>query len=180
MRGVTWRGTKEVRFDDVSHPQLQGAHDTIICVDSTGICGSHFHRSGGVDAHLEPGHVSVSGDGPSSGWWCVGVAQWLSPILLAEVLDGVLHQLLGGDLLEIWVFGLVGPLVVALVRSVPAPAHLAGAQLVWSFTLVAYVVGVTGHARLCTPLVADRCVRNRADLVAARQAAGRRGYVASP
>ena len=57
MRALTWHGTKDVRVDTVSDPEIINPRDAIIKVTSTAICGSDLHLYDGVIPGVKPGDV---------------------------------------------------------------------------------------------------------------------------
>ncbi len=57
MRALTWHGTKDVRMDTVSDPEIINPRDAIIKVTSTAICGSDLHLYDGVIPGVKPGDV---------------------------------------------------------------------------------------------------------------------------
>ena len=48
MRALTWQGTKDVRVETMSDPEILNPRDAIIKVTSTAICGSDLHLYDGV------------------------------------------------------------------------------------------------------------------------------------
>ncbi|MEN3971048.1 alcohol dehydrogenase catalytic domain-containing protein, partial [Sphingomicrobium sp. XHP0235] len=57
MRALTWQGTKDVRVDTVSDPEIVNPRDAILKVTSTAICGSDLHLYDGVIPGVKPGDV---------------------------------------------------------------------------------------------------------------------------
>jgi len=43
MRALTFQAPGEVRLEEVAEPQLTGAQDAIVRVESSGVCGSDLH-----------------------------------------------------------------------------------------------------------------------------------------
>jgi threonine dehydrogenase-like Zn-dependent dehydrogenase len=40
MRVITYHGLSDVRVTDVPEPEIQGAHDVLVDIEMTGICGT--------------------------------------------------------------------------------------------------------------------------------------------
>ncbi|GGC25867.1 glutathione-dependent formaldehyde dehydrogenase [Novosphingobium marinum] len=57
MRALTWQGTKDVRVETVSDPEIINPRDAIIKVTSTAICGSDLHLYDGVIPGVLAGDV---------------------------------------------------------------------------------------------------------------------------
>ncbi len=56
MRALTFQAPGEVRIEEVAEPQLNGAQDAIVRVESSGVCGSDLHIYHGR-VIIEPGFV---------------------------------------------------------------------------------------------------------------------------
>ncbi|MCD1623166.1 zinc-dependent alcohol dehydrogenase [Citromicrobium bathyomarinum] len=57
MRALTWRGTHDVRVDNVPDPEIINPRDAILKITSTAICGSDLHLYDGVIPGVLPGDV---------------------------------------------------------------------------------------------------------------------------
>jgi len=57
MRAVVWQGKGDVRVERVPDPQVVNAHDAIVKVTLTAICGSDLHLYGGLIPAMKPGDV---------------------------------------------------------------------------------------------------------------------------
>lgn len=57
MKAVCWRGTKDVRVEDVPAPRILNPRDAIVRVTSTAICGSDLHLYNGVFKGMKRGDV---------------------------------------------------------------------------------------------------------------------------
>ncbi|BBC72820.1 glutathione-dependent formaldehyde dehydrogenase [Altererythrobacter sp. B11] len=57
MRALTWHGTRDVRVESVSDPEIINPRDAIIKVTSTAICGSDLHLYDGVIPGMQSGDV---------------------------------------------------------------------------------------------------------------------------
>ncbi|MEN3973395.1 zinc-dependent alcohol dehydrogenase, partial [Sphingomicrobium sp. XHP0235] len=57
MRALTWQGTKDVRVETVSDPEIVNPRDAILKVTSTAICGSDLHLYDGVIPGVKSGDV---------------------------------------------------------------------------------------------------------------------------
>jgi threonine dehydrogenase-like Zn-dependent dehydrogenase len=57
MKAACWYGPKNVRVTDVPDPKIINAHDAIVRISSTAICGSDLHLYNGFIPFMEPGDV---------------------------------------------------------------------------------------------------------------------------
>ena len=57
MRAVTWQGRHQVAIKDVPDPGCVSAHDAVIRVTATAICGSDLHLYGGFIPFMAPGDI---------------------------------------------------------------------------------------------------------------------------
>lgn len=57
MKALCWHGTGDVRIDDVPEPKIMHAHDAIIKVTTTCICGSDLHLLDGFVPTMESGDI---------------------------------------------------------------------------------------------------------------------------
>jgi threonine dehydrogenase-like Zn-dependent dehydrogenase len=57
MKATCWYGKKKVRVEEVPDPKIINAHDAIIRVTSTAICGSDIHLFNGFIPSMERGDV---------------------------------------------------------------------------------------------------------------------------
>jgi threonine dehydrogenase-like Zn-dependent dehydrogenase len=57
MRANCWYGTQKVRVEDVPDPQILNAHDAIVRITSTAICGSDLHLYNGFIPAMEKGDI---------------------------------------------------------------------------------------------------------------------------
>jgi threonine dehydrogenase-like Zn-dependent dehydrogenase len=57
MKALTYHGSKDVRVDNVSDPELQAADDIILRVTATAICGSDLHLYRGKVPMLKAGDI---------------------------------------------------------------------------------------------------------------------------
>lgn len=57
MKAVVWRGTADVRVEDVPDPQILNPRDAIVRVTSSTICGSDLHLYGGFIPTMKPGDI---------------------------------------------------------------------------------------------------------------------------
>lgn len=72
MKAVCWRGTRDVRVEEVDEPRILNPRDAIIRITSTAICGSDLHlynglfpamRDGDILGHEFMGEVVATGSG---------------------------------------------------------------------------------------------------------------------
>lgn len=72
MKAVCWRGTKDVRVEDVPDPKILNPRDAIVRITSTAICGSDLHlynnffkgmRRGDILGHEFMGEIVAVGSG---------------------------------------------------------------------------------------------------------------------
>jgi threonine dehydrogenase-like Zn-dependent dehydrogenase len=57
MRALTWRAPHDVRVETVPDPQILNAHDAIVRITSTAICGSDLHLYDGYIPAMLPGDI---------------------------------------------------------------------------------------------------------------------------
>lgn len=57
MKAVCWRGTRDVRVEQVPEPLITNPRDAIIRVSSTAICGSDLHLYNGLFPGMEQGDI---------------------------------------------------------------------------------------------------------------------------
>lgn len=57
MRGVTYRGPRRVRLDELPMPRVTGPRDAVVRVTATGVCGTDLHPYRGEIAGFEVGTV---------------------------------------------------------------------------------------------------------------------------
>jgi threonine dehydrogenase-like Zn-dependent dehydrogenase len=57
MKATCWIGKREVRVQDVPDPKILNAHDAIVRITSTAICGSDLHLYNGYVPTVESGDV---------------------------------------------------------------------------------------------------------------------------
>jgi len=57
MKATCWMGKREVRVQDVPDPKILNAHDAIVRITSTAICGSDLHLYNGYVPTVESGDV---------------------------------------------------------------------------------------------------------------------------
>jgi threonine dehydrogenase-like Zn-dependent dehydrogenase len=57
MKATCWMGKREVRVRDVPDPKILNAHDAIVRITSTAICGSDLHLYNGYVPTVESGDV---------------------------------------------------------------------------------------------------------------------------
>jgi threonine dehydrogenase-like Zn-dependent dehydrogenase len=57
MKAVCWRGSKEVRTEEVPDPRILNPRDAVVRVTSTAICGSDLHLYNGVFKGMQKGDV---------------------------------------------------------------------------------------------------------------------------
>jgi threonine dehydrogenase-like Zn-dependent dehydrogenase len=57
MRALTWRAPHDVRVETVPDPQILNAHDAIVRITSTAICGSDLHLYDGYIPAILPGDI---------------------------------------------------------------------------------------------------------------------------
>jgi len=57
MKAACWYGKKKVRVEDVPDPKIINAHDAIVKVTSTAICGSDIHLFNGFIPSMEKGDI---------------------------------------------------------------------------------------------------------------------------
>lgn len=57
MKALCWHGKGDVRVDNVPDPILMNAHDVILKITSTAICGSDLHLLNGVVPTMESGDI---------------------------------------------------------------------------------------------------------------------------
>src|SRR5829696_4226940 len=57
MKANCWMGTKNMEVQDVPDPQILNAHDAIVQISSTAICGSDLHMYNGLLPSMQRGDV---------------------------------------------------------------------------------------------------------------------------
>ena len=57
MKALTWHGKYDVRVDTVPDPEIVDAHDVVLRVTSTAICGSDLHLFDGYQPTMESGDI---------------------------------------------------------------------------------------------------------------------------
>jgi threonine dehydrogenase-like Zn-dependent dehydrogenase len=57
MKALCWHGKKDVRIDKVPDPKIINAHDAIVQVTATAICGSDLHLYNGMMPAMESGDI---------------------------------------------------------------------------------------------------------------------------
>ena len=57
MKAVCWYGTHDVRVENVPDPKILNAHDAIVEITSTAICGSDLHLYDGYIPAMEKGDI---------------------------------------------------------------------------------------------------------------------------
>src|SRR6476619_5894852 len=57
MKALRWHGTKDVRIDEITDPQIINDRDAIIKVAATAICGSDLHLYNGLIPTMESGDI---------------------------------------------------------------------------------------------------------------------------
>jgi threonine dehydrogenase-like Zn-dependent dehydrogenase len=57
MRATCWHGPRNMRVDNVPDPKIFNAHDAIVKITSTAICGSDLHLYNGFIPAMEPGDI---------------------------------------------------------------------------------------------------------------------------
>jgi hypothetical protein len=57
MKANCWYGKQQVRVEDVPDPQILNAHDAIVRITSTAICGSDLHLYNGFIPAMEKGDI---------------------------------------------------------------------------------------------------------------------------
>ena len=57
MKALTWHGKYDVRVDTVPDPEIVDAHDAVLRVTSTAICGSDLHLFDGYQPTMESGDI---------------------------------------------------------------------------------------------------------------------------
>ena len=57
MKAVCWYGKKDVRVEEVPDPKLLNAHDAIVKITSTAICGSDLHLYNGFIPTMRKGDI---------------------------------------------------------------------------------------------------------------------------
>jgi threonine dehydrogenase-like Zn-dependent dehydrogenase len=57
MRATCWYGKQKVRVEDVPDPEILNAHDAIVRITSTAICGSDLHLYNGFIPAMEKGDI---------------------------------------------------------------------------------------------------------------------------
>jgi threonine dehydrogenase-like Zn-dependent dehydrogenase len=57
MKAVCWEGRKKVRVEEVPDPRILNAHDAIVRITSTAICGSDLHLYNGFIPTMERGDI---------------------------------------------------------------------------------------------------------------------------
>ncbi|MBL0950734.1 MAG: glutathione-dependent formaldehyde dehydrogenase [Pseudomonas sp.] len=75
MKAVCWRGTRDVRVEEVDEPRILNPRDAIIRITSTAICGS--------DLHLYRGKIPQVKDGDIFGHEFMGVVEEVGPQVTA-------------------------------------------------------------------------------------------------
>ena len=81
MRANCWMGKKDVRVEEVPDPRILNAHDAIVRVTSTTICGSDLHLYNGFIPTMKKGDIlghefmaRSSKPAPTSGACASGIA----------------------------------------------------------------------------------------------------------
>jgi threonine dehydrogenase-like Zn-dependent dehydrogenase len=57
MKALRWYGKGDVRVEDIAEPRIINAHDVIVRITSTAICGSDLHLYNGLMPTMEKGDV---------------------------------------------------------------------------------------------------------------------------
>jgi threonine dehydrogenase-like Zn-dependent dehydrogenase len=57
MRATCWYGPNNMRVEDVPDPKIINAHDAIVRITSSAICGSDLHLYNGFIPQMEPGDI---------------------------------------------------------------------------------------------------------------------------
>src|SRR5919199_2100858 len=57
MRATCWYGPRDMRVTEVPDPRIINAHDAIVRITSTAICGSDLHLYNGFIPFMEPGDI---------------------------------------------------------------------------------------------------------------------------
>jgi threonine dehydrogenase-like Zn-dependent dehydrogenase len=71
MKAVCWRGTQDVRVQDVPEPTIVNDRDAIVRITSTTICGSDLHLYGGFLPTMHTGDIL--------GHECMGIVEQVGP-----------------------------------------------------------------------------------------------------
>ncbi|WP_448207633.1 zinc-dependent alcohol dehydrogenase [Azospirillum sp. sgz302134] len=57
MKANCWHGKKDMRVEQVPDPKILNAHDCIVRITSTAICGSDLHLYNGFNPAMQPGDI---------------------------------------------------------------------------------------------------------------------------
>ena len=57
MKANCWHGKKDMRVENVPDPTILNAHDCIVRITSTAICGSDLHLYNGFNPAMQPGDI---------------------------------------------------------------------------------------------------------------------------
>jgi threonine dehydrogenase-like Zn-dependent dehydrogenase len=57
MKAICWHGKKDMRVEKVPDPTIMNAHDAVVRITSTAICGSDLHLYNGFNPAMQPGDI---------------------------------------------------------------------------------------------------------------------------